>query len=373
MRRSRKRGPIATLLALALVAGGAGAVWLMMEWGKPYQGFAGGGVFVDIPRGMSSGAIARKLAENGVVRSRVAFEILCRLRKRTLQAGEYFFDRPATPHEVFRKIAEGHVYVKVVTVPEGKTMKEIAELMEHEGLVSRGAFLAAANDAALIEDLAPKARNLEGFLFPSTYQFSRHVTPEQIVDAMLRQFRDVWDRVQKEQAAADGRPTNEIVTLASLVEKETGVKEERALVAAVFQNRLERGMALQCDPTVIYALDLANEYTGALSGKDLQIKSPYNTYRNGGLPPGPIANPGEASLRAALHPAEEDYLYFVANTQGGHVFSRTLEEHNRNVTQYRRLIAQNGQGEAPRPVARVVPPRKAPRAKVRGAPKKKRR
>jgi UPF0755 protein len=369
---------VLAFLALALLASGAGAAWLLAEWQQSYQGFAAGGVFVDIPRGMSNSAIARKLAENGVVRSQIAFDILCRVnRPALLQAGEYFFDRPATPAEVFRKIAEGRVYVKVVTVPEGKTMKEIATLLEQEGLVSRSAFLAAANDAALIEDLAPEARNLEGFLFPSTYQFSRHVTPEQVVDAMLKQFREVWDRLQKEQGAADGRPVSEIVTLASLVEKETGVKEERPLVAAVFENRLERGMALQCDPTVIYALDLANGYTGSLSAKDLQIKSPYNTYRNAGLPPGPIANPGEASLRAALHPAEEDYLYFVSNAQGRHVFSRTLEEHNHNVTQYRRLLAQNGQNvqsEAPKPpVVRKARPRKVPKVGVRRTPKRKRR
>jgi UPF0755 protein len=322
-------------------------VWLMAEWQKPYQGFARDGVFVEIPRGLSNSAIAHRLAENGVVRSRRAFDLLCRWNSpATLQAGEYFFDRPATPAEVFRKLATGRVFVHVVTVPEGKTMKEIAEIMEREGLTSRTAFLAAASDAAQVRDLAPKARNLEGFLFPATYQFPRRVTPERVVDVMVKRFREVWGKIEKETGAADGGSVSAAVTLASLVEKETRVTEERPLVAGVFHNRLKRGMALQCDPTVIYALELANMYDGSLNSKDLHFKSPYNTYRYPGLPPGPIANPGEASLRAAVNPPKVDYLYFVANAEGGHFFSSTLAEHNRNVLHYRRLQALSGQSDA---------------------------
>lgn len=374
VRRSSTRRAVFFFLVLALVGGGAGAVRLGAEWQKPYQGFAPGGVFVEIPRGMSNSAIARRLAANGVVRSRMAFDILCRWKSPALlQAGEYFFERPATPMEVLRKLAEGRVFVYVVTVPEGKTMKEIAEMMEREGLADRAAFLTAARDASLVKDLAPKARSLEGFLFPATYQFPRRVSPTRIVEAMVRQFREVWERLQKEERVANNRPVDEVVTLASLVEKETGVKDERPLVAAVFSNRLKRRIALQCDPTVIYALELADKYRGSLSGKDLQYKSPYNTYRNAGLPPGPIANPGEASLRAALHPAEADYLYFVSNAQGGHIFSRTLAEHNRNVTLYRRQLAKNGRGEAPKAAVQDVAPRKPPNAKAHGVPKRKSR
>lgn len=307
---------------------------------------------------MSNSAIGQRLEESGVVRSRVAFDALCRWKSPAiLQAGEYFFDRPATPMEVFRKLAAGRVFVHVVTVPEGKTMNEIAELMEREGITSRKAFLAAASDASPVRDLAPKARNLEGFLFPATYQFPRRVTPERIVEAMVKRFREVWGRMQKEQGAADGRSVAAMVTLASLVEKETRVAEERPLVAGVFHNRLKRGMALQCDPTVIYALELANKHDGSLSGEDLQFKSPYNTYRNAGLPPGPIANPGEASLRAALHPSGGDYLYFVSDAQGGHVFSRTLEEHNGNVARYRRMQTQNKRREAPKAGVPAAPQR----------------
>ncbi len=337
----------AALLLLALAAAGAGGVWLVAEWQKSYQGFATSGVFVEISRGMSSAAIARRLAENGVVQNRVAFEVLCRWKSpATLQAGEYFFDRPMSPIEVFRKLSEGRIFFHSLTIPEGKTTFEIAEIVEREGLTDRRAFLAAVNDSSLIRDLAPKAKNLEGFLFPATYQFPRKVTPQRIVETMVKRFREVWGRLQKDEAMADGRPVTEIVTLASLVEKETGVAEERSLVAGVFLNRLKRRMALQCDPTVIYALELANRYDGSLNGKDLQFKSPYNTYGNVGLPPGPIANPGEASLLAALRPSVTENLYFVSNAQGGHVFSRTLEEHNRNVMRFRRLQAQNGRRDS---------------------------
>ena len=357
--RGSKTGRAAAILLLAALAVFAGGVvWLVAEWQKPHQGFARDGVFVEIPRGLSNSAIAHRLAGAGVVRSRIAFEALCRWKSpATLQAGEYFFNRPVTPEEVFRKLAAGRVFVHVVTVPEGKTMKEIAEIMEREGLASRTEFLAAASDASPVRDLAPKARNLEGFLFPATYQFPRRVTPERVVEVMVKRFREVWGKIQKETGAADGRSVTAVVTLASLVEKETRVAEERSLVAGVFHNRLKRRMALQCDPTVIYALELANRYDGTLTTKDLKFKSLYNTYRNAGLPPGPIANPGEASLRAAVNPPKVDYLYFVANAEGGHFFSSTLAEHNRNVTRYRRLQAQNGRNDATKTGAHGTPQR----------------
>ena len=342
-----------------VIAGGV--VWLVTEWQRPYQGFSQDGAFVEISRGMSSSAIAQRLAENGVVKNRIAFEALCRWKSPvTLQAGEYFFDRAATPMEVFRKLATGRVFVHVVIVPEGKTMDEIADLMEREGLTSRKEFLAAASDASPVRDLAPMARNLEGYFFPATYQFPRHITSERIVEAMVKRFREEWERLQKEENGADGKSVSAVVILASLVESEARVAEERPLVAGVFYNRLRLGMALQCDPTVIYALELADKYGGALSAKDLQFRSPYNTYQNVGLPPGPIANPGEASLRAALHPSDTDYLYFVSNSQGGHVFSRTLAEHNENVARYRRTQAQIRSSEGPKP-GRLDTPRRNPR------------
>lgn len=328
-----RRLTLVLLLGFIVAAG-----WLAAALYLPHRGFPSEGIFVEVPRGASRRAIARLLEENGVVRSRFAFEALCRWRsRRTLQAGEYFFDRRANALEVFRKLAEGRIYVKTIAVPEGLAMFEIAELVEREGLASREAFLEAARDPALIRDLAPGARSLEGFLFPATYQFPRRPPEQEIVGAMVRRFREAWQSLPEETRHA--RSIEEVVTLASLVERETLLPDERPLVAGVFANRLRRGIALQCDPTVIYALQLADHYDGALDARDLRFRSPYNTYRRRGLPPGPIANPGIASLRAALSPPAVDYLYFVANTEGGHFFSRTLREHNRNVTLYRRRLA----------------------------------
>jgi UPF0755 protein len=313
---------------------------------RPYRGFPAGAVFVDIPHGASQRTIARLLAENGVVRSRIAFEALCRSRKRrTLEAGEYYFNHPSTAFEVFDAVANGRVYVKELVVPEGFTMFDIADLAASGGFLSREDFLAAARDPAPILDLAPGAPTLEGFLFPATYEFPRHITGKDMTAAMVKRFRQVWIGILSADAVALHHSTRDVVTLASLVERETPRPEERSHVAGVFTNRLRIGQPLQCDPTVAYALALAGKYSGKLDGADLRFASPYNTYHNRGLPPGPIANPGEASLRAALDSPPTDDFYFVANTEGGHFFSKTLREHNQNVARYRRLLGQT-QNEA---------------------------
>jgi UPF0755 protein len=306
---------------------------------QPYQGFPKDGVYVDIPRGASQRVISRLLAQNGVVRSRIAFELLCRLRKRrTMQAGEYFFDHPVTAVSVYDTIANGRVFVKEFVVPEGFTMFDIADLAAQEGFLTRAEFLAAARDPAPIRDIAPNAPSLEGFLFPATYEFPRHMNGRDMTDAMLKKFRQVWTALPP--GSVPRQSIQETVTLASLVERETPRPEERTHVAGVFENRLRVGQPLQCDPTVAYAMTLAGAYTGKLDGADLHFSSPYNTYQNRGLPPGPIANPGEAALRAALDPPPTEDFYFVANTEGGHFFSKTLEEHNRNVVRYRHLLEQ---------------------------------
>ncbi len=316
--------------------------WFAYALYVPYQGFPRDGVFVDVPRGASARTIARLLAVKGVVRSRIAFEALCRWRaRRALQAGEYFFDHGANAFQVYQVIAEGRVFEMEVTVPEGLTMYDIADLLAQQGATSRQAFLVAARDPALVRDLAPAAGSLEGFLFPATYRFPHHITAQEIVQEMVQRFHETWQTLPEAGARRSALSGDAVVALASLVERETSVPEERPLVAAVFANRLRRGLPLQCDPTVIYALKLAGKYSGSLDSGDLRFDSAYNTYRHRGLPPGPISNPGEAALRAALNPAQVDYLYFVASGQGGHVFSKTLEEHNRNVARYRRLIAQN--------------------------------
>jgi len=328
------------LLLLILLVVAAGYLYIALF--QPYQGFPAGGVYVDIPHGASQRAIARLLAENGVVRSRAAFEALCRSRKRrTLEAGEYFFDHPVTAFEVFDALANGRVYVKELVVPEGFTMFDIAGLAAGEGFLSRDEFLAAARDPSLIRDLAPDAPTLEGFLFPAIYKFPRHTTGKNMAAAMVKRFRQVWITLPSADALAAHRSVQDVVTLASMVERETPLPEELPRVAGVFENRLRTGLPLQCDPTVVYALTLAGKYNGKLDGGDLNFASPYNTYHNKGLPPGPIANPGESALRAALDPPPTDDLYFVANTEGGHFFSKTLQEHNQNVARYRRLLGQS--------------------------------
>ncbi|MGO9640915.1 MAG: endolytic transglycosylase MltG [Candidatus Acidiferrales bacterium] len=337
---------VVVLLALL----GAGA-WFIVAWRLPYQGFASPGIYVDIPHGASRRTIARLLEENGIVRSRFAFEVLARLHpQRTLEAGEYYFDRPERQSDVFETIASGRVYKVQLVIPEGFDMFEIADLAAREGFLTREDFLAAARDPSPILDLAPGASSLEGFLAPATYEFPRHITGVEMVQTMVKRFRQEWTAV----AEAEGGPPQDVaavVTLASLVERETPQASERPLVAGVFTNRLQRGMPLECDPTVIYALEIAGRYTGSLDAADLRFASPYNTYENKGLPPGPIANPGEASLRAALDPPKTDYLYFVANTQGGHFFGKTLAEHDKNVERYRRLHEEQERkqsGDAPR-------------------------
>ena len=341
------------LVLIALLVGGGYFYFALF---RPYQGFSNEGVYVDIPHGASQRTIARLLAEDGVVRSRIAFELLCRWRKpRSMQAGEYFFDRPVTAFSVYDAIANGRVYVKEFVIPEGFTMFDIADLAAQQGFLSRDEFLAAARDASSLRDLAPNAPSLEGFLFPATYEFPRHMTGKDMTDAMVKKFRQVWATLPPAEGTHH-RNVQEVVTLASLVERETPQSEERPHVAGVFENRLRIGQPLQCDPTVVYAMTLVGAYSGKLDGGDLRFSSPYNTYQNRGLPPGPIANPGEAALRAALDPPPTEDLYFVANTAGGHFFSKTLEEHNRNVARYRHLLEQQENSNSSNPLSSGTPP-----------------
>ncbi len=338
---------------LLLVAAAAMA-WFWYSLKQPYRGFSAEGVIVDIPRGSSSRGVARLLERKGVVRSAVALEIYARKHwTRSLQAGEYFFDHPATGSEVFWKLANGEIFEQPFTVREGETMFDIARDLESGKFIPAAEFLKAAKDPSLIQDLVPKAATLEGFLFPATYLLPKNPTGTALTADMVKKFKEEWNAITSSGGAADagtttsdgvamanGRTIASIVTLASLVERETPKAEERPLVAGVFENRLHKSMPLQCDPTVIYALERLGKYNGTLTSAELHFDSPYNTYTHTGLPPGPIGNPGVASLRAAYRPAQTDYLYFVANTQGGHFFSATLAEHNTNVNKYRHLLAQ---------------------------------
>jgi UPF0755 protein len=356
------------LLLLVLAAAGA-AGWLWYCITQPYQGFTAEGVFVTIPHGASSRGVARILASNGVVRSALAFEIYARRHpRRSLEAGEYLFDHAVNSREVFWKLAKGEVYEIPFTVREGETLYDIAHDLEAGHFLPADDFVKAASDPMMVRDIDPHALTLEGYLFPATYQLPRHPVAVELAAAMVKKFKEQWARISPPVPGGDktrlasGYPMSSIVTLASLVERETPKKEERPLVAGVFENRLRKDMMLQCDPTVIYALEQEGRYNGALTGADLHVHSPYNTYEHTGLPPGPIGNPGEASLRAALQPAQTDFLYFVANTQGGHFFSATLAEHNRNVTKYRRLLAGLPADPPPPPPQKQTPARSKKKA-----------
>jgi UPF0755 protein len=317
------------LVLLLLAAAGAFVVWQVFA---PYQGFSGE-QFVDIPRGTSSGGVAALLAKAGVVRSRWGF-LAARVvgHGRVLQAGEYRFARPASPIEVFERIARGDVYYVELVVPEGKNMFDIAALAEQTGLLKADQFLAAARNPTMIRDLDPQAPTLEGYLFPNTYRLNRQSTPEKLCRAMTARFREVWSGLKTN---ADVHRT---VTLASLVEKESKLPQERPQVAAVFANRLHIGMKLDCDPTTIYAAVLAGRYRGTIYRSDLNSQDDYNTYQHAGLPPGPIANPGAQSLAAALHPADSASLYFVLRPDGSgaHQFSNNIADHDAATARYRR-------------------------------------
>lgn len=302
----------------------------------PYRAFSGAEVFVELPAGTTVSGMAQRLADAGVVSDPMTFRIAARLSgaDRQLQAGEYRFSEPMSAFQVVTKIAEGDVFTRPVTFPEGLTIKEMAVVFEKGGLGSASAFEKAATDITLAAGFDPGARSLEGYLFPSTYALGRQAGADATVRAMVEAFDRAFDPELRAEAAARGMTVREVVTLASLIEKETAQATERPIVSAVYHNRLQRRIPLQCDPTVVYALMRAGKWTGNIRKQDLQIKSPFNTYVYPGLPPGPIASPGRASIDAAIRPADVPYLYFVSRNDGTHVFAETLAEHNRNVEQW---------------------------------------
>jgi UPF0755 protein len=325
------------VLVLGVVAAGA-AWWVLTRIETPYRGFPGDEVFVELPAGTSVSAMADRLAGAGVVPDALTFRLAARLsgQERRLQAGEYRFTDAATPGEVVDRLARGDVFVMPITFREGLTIREMADVFEKSGLGTAEAFRAAATRSELIRDLDPGADDLEGYLFPSTYTLSRRTTADQMVETMVTEFSRTFDAGLRAEADAKGMSVREVVTLASVVERETAVPEERPMVASVFLNRLRIGMPLQTDPTVIYAMMRTGRWNGNITRNDLQMDHPYNTYRNPGLPPGPIAAPGRASLEAVLRPADVPYLYFVSRNDGTHVFSASLDEHNRAVSTWQR-------------------------------------
>jgi peptidoglycan lytic transglycosylase G len=318
------------LLLLVAVMGFAG--WL--AWAVFIPVAPGGQKFVLLRPGSTTRKIASELKQAGIIRNERAFVLWHALHhERSLKAGEYLFEKTATIEEIHNRLARGDIYVHTVVIPEGYTMFDIADAVAQAGLGTRDEFLKLAqSETDLIQDIAPEAKSLEGYLFPDTYEFTRTQTMHDIVAAMVHHFRQV------ETSIGLNTDVHQTVIMASIVEKETAVAEERPMVASVYYNRLTKRMALDADPSVIYAELLAGSYQGALHHADMAVNSPYNTYRFPGLPPGPIANPGKSSLEAALHPGVSDYLYFVSDGNGHHRFAHSLEEHNRNVIAYRRAV-----------------------------------
>ncbi len=324
-----------TFLILILVVVLATGGWF--AWAALVPVNPGSTKFVLLHQGWGARHIAETLQHEGVIRSADAFLLVhYAMGKGSLKAGEYKFDAPATALEVRDRILRGDVYARYVVVPEGYNLYEIAAVVEQAGLGAATDFIAVANhDVALVHDIDPRAQSLEGYLFPDTYQFTRIDTPHDIAAAMVHRFRQTAQKI-----GLLGRPDiHRIVTMASIVEKETAVPDERHVVASVYYNRLDRNMLLGADPTVIYAALLSGRYRGTIYQSDLQFDSPYNTYKFPGLPPGPIANPGAGSLEAAMQPAASDFLYFVSDNNGHHRFSRTAAEHDRNVAAYRKAVA----------------------------------
>lgn len=320
---------LAILLLLLLIAGGAmGYIIFYAPCGPTTE------TFVEVAPGTGASAIAGQMARQGIIRSRYGFDILQLTRGGTLKAGEYRFDHPAPVGEVYNRLVQGDVYTRALAIPEGFNIFDTAAAVEAAGFAKRDDFLAAARrHIELIADLLPAGthpESLEGYLFPDTYRFSRHATPLQMLTAMVHRFRQVSAQVGLTQD--NTYPT---VIMASLIEKEVGQDAERPLVAGVFVNRLARSMPLATDPTVIYAALLENRWRGTIYASDLQSPSPYNSYRHTGLPPGPICNPGIAALRAALHPATTEYLYFVSDAAGHTRFSVDLKQHTQQVQAYR--------------------------------------
>ena len=322
------------LVVLSVVAAGATAYVLWTRMHQPFQAFQGE-QFVEIPAGDGSRAIARRLVDAGVVADSWTFRAAVRWsgRGQALQAGEYRFEGAASPLDVVERLARGDVHTVAITFPEGLTIDEMADVFAARELGTAQSFRDAAKDVSAIAALDPAARDLEGYLFPETYPVSRKVDAASLVSAMVERFKMVYAELTKDRQAGT-LSTRQLVTLASLVEKETARAEERPVVAAVYRNRLAIGMGMQADPTVIYALRKRGKYDGNIRRVDLAIDSPYNTYRYRGLPPGPIAAPGRAALEAALAPADAKFLYFVSKNDGSHVFAETLREHNANVDRF---------------------------------------
>lgn len=291
---------------------------------------------VESGKGIQS--IAQDLKEEGVIKKTWPFLLGYKLyfSPKSLKAGEYELSLPVSTKKILTILSEGKVFFHPVTIPEGLTRREIAQHLESLGIIEEEDFLKACSRTELLGSYDIEAENLEGYLFPETYHFSRGISPDTIITTLVTQFKTVFTEEWRQRATEINMTPRKVVILASLIEKETSFPEERKLVSAVFHNRLRIRMKLDCDPTIIYAMKELGIYEGRLLKRHLKFESPYNTYLRRGLPPGPICNPGQAALEAALYPSDEKYIYFVSKNDGSHVFSHTFNEHQRAVRKYRR-------------------------------------
>ncbi len=291
---------------------------------------------VDIPYGANLRTVAQVLAGEGIVRDPTYFIIAGKLIgvEKAIKPGEYAMHTHMRPLQILDLLKKGMIYQHEVVIPEGYTVRQIAQLLQDKQLADKEAIIKLAREPQFIRSLEIRVNSLEGYLFPSTYYIARKTAPEEIIRMMVRAFQEVYTPELEERAQQLHLTQNQVVTLASIIEKETSLDEERSLISAVFHNRLRRHIPLQSDPTVIYALP---NFDGNLKRVHLKMKSPYNTYRWPGLPPGPIANPGKASIYATLYPASVDYLFFVSRNDGTHYFSRSLQEHNLAVSMYQKV------------------------------------
>jgi UPF0755 protein len=340
MKKSKKSGAKKFFIILVLLLVTAAVLIGIDFYHKvftPYSGY-GGSVKITVKKGSSVSAAARVLYREGIIANYFYFQVYYRLfySKTSFKTGEYLFDRPLTMGQVIEKLDEGKVVLYRVTIQEGLIIKEIAELLASRGDLDIDAdeFIRHARSPRLIQDLDPKAPDLEGYLFPDTYMVRKEITAPGMVELMVDRFKENLGDTMKWRAQELKLSIREVVTLASLIEKETSWREERFLISSVFHNRLRIGMPMGCDPTIIYALKRDNVYEGKLGWKELKYDSPYNTRLHRGLPPGPICCPGYDSIEAALYPENTKYLYFVAKNSSSHYFSKTLKEHNRAVRKY---------------------------------------
>jgi UPF0755 protein len=304
-------------------------------------------IFFVVDKGQGVHDIAQHLKEKRIIKNRQAFLLGYNIyySSKSLKAGEYMFNLPMSPKDILKMLTDGKVYLHSLTIPEGLTRKEIARHLDSLHFTDEEEFLAASSKTEIISSLDKEAKNLEGYLFPETYHFPKGISAEKIISTLVSQFKDVFSEGWQKRASEIKMTPREIVILASLIEKETFLQEEKKVVSAVFHNRLRIRMKLDCDPTVIYVLKEKGSFRGRLLKKHLKLESPYNTYRNRGLPPGPICSPGRESLEAALYPAQQKYLYFVSKKDGSHHFSSSFKDHQNAVRKYRKKKNQLKKGK----------------------------